>query len=256
MVLTRAKDQARTGSSRQGDWQLRQAEEWLKAKQGGLEDDELVAATFGKESKDELTETELAYADKLRDLMEEKIEAVKRRDQKARSYILEGKKLYAKGAYAESLSRFEAAIGCTTADTLVGGEAKMWLALALDGSGKSDQARAIYVELKEGHPLPSIRSQAGDLLYILDAPKLKIKSEERLKIPDLTDVDDFRNRRRSSPRPTRPRRSNAPKKPRKPTWEDKFVENSPILRTFRNRYVQVAFLVVSVGVSVYSAYYL
>ncbi|QDZ22890.1 hypothetical protein HOP50_09g54390 [Chloropicon primus] len=229
----------------------------MKAKAAGLEDDDLIAATFGKETKEDLSETELAYADKLVKLMQEKVNTINERDARARAFIARGKKLYAKGGYGESIPAFESAIECTTADTLVGGEASMWLALALDGSGKVEQAKGIYLELKENHPLPSVRSQAGDLLYILEAPKLKIKKEERLMIPDLSQVDEFRNRRKSTRPPGGPRK--APKKVVKkkdPTWEDKFVANSRIIRTFKNRYVQVAFLVVSAGLSVYSAVYI
>lgn len=229
----------------------------MKAKAAGLEDDDLIAATFGKEKKEDLSETELAYADKLVKLMQEKVNTINERDARARAFIARGKKLYAKGDYGESIPIFESAIECTTADTLVGGEASMWLALALDGSGKVEQAKGIYLELKESHPLPSIRSQAGDLLYILEAPKLKIKEEERLKIPDLSEVDEFRNRRKSPRPPGGPRK--APKKvmkKRDPTWEDKFMANSRVIRTFKNRYVQVAFLVVSAGLSVYSAMYI
>ena len=239
----------------QSDWQTRQAEEWMKARASGLSEDELIAATFGKETKDDLSETELAYADKVLSMMEQKIQDVKARDAKARSFILRGKKLYAKGSYGESIPSFEEALACTTADTLVGGEAKMWLALAYDGCGQMDKAKIIYTELKEGHPLPSIRSQAGDLLYILEAPKLKIREEERLKIPDLTQVDEFRNRRKTQRVPRRQAPKKVTKKS-KPTWEEQFMRNSPLVRTFRNRYVQVAFVVISAGLSVYSAVYI
>ena len=227
----------------------------LLARASGLSEDELIAATFGKETKDDLSETELAYADKVLSMMEQKIQDVKARDAKARSFILRGKKLYAKGSYGESIPSFEEALACTTADTFVGGEAKMWLALAYDGCGQMDKAKVIYTELKEGHPLPSIRSQAGDLLYLLEAPKLKIREEERLKIPDLTQVDEFRNRRKTQRVPPRQAPKKVTKKS-KPTWEEQFMRNSPLVRTFRNRYVQVAFVVISAGLSVYSAVYI
>jgi len=247
---------SRRSSSRQSDWQARQAEEWIKAKQEGLEEDELVAATFGKDSLDDLSEMEKKYADKLLSVMQEKIEFVKQRDEKARVEIFKGKKEYNKGNYSNAAAFFQSAAGCTTSDTLIGGEAKMWLALAFDGSGKVDEARDIYRELKEGHPLPSIRSQAGNLLYILEAPKLKIKEDERLKIPDMSNVDEFRNNRNSK-RPLRPpRAAKKPKKKGKPTWEEKFMQSSPVARTFQNKYFQVAFTVVFVGVSILSAVYL
>jgi hypothetical protein len=35
----------------------------------------------------------------------------------------------------------------------------------------------------------SIRKQATDLRYIFEAPKLKIGDDERVSIPDLSDVD-------------------------------------------------------------------
>jgi len=245
-----------SGRSSQSDWQARQAEEWIKARQEGLEEDELVAATFGKENFEDLSETEKKYADKLLSVMQEKIEFVKQRDEKARMEILKGKKEYNKGNYSDSAAFFKSAADCTTSDTLIGGEAKMWLALAFDGSGKIDEARNIYRELKDNHPLPSIRTQAGNLLYILEAPKLKIKEDERLKIPDLSEVDEFRNNRNNK-RPLRPpRAAKKPSKKTKPTWEEKFMQTSPIARTFQNKYFQVAFTVIFTGVSILSAVYL
>ena len=226
----------------------------MKAQQNGMEEEDIVAATFGKES-DQLTELEKKYADKLVALMQTKIAQVKKRDAKAKQQILIGKRAYAKGNYSDSIPYFEKACEYTTSDTLVGGEALMWKALALDGSGKLEQAKAIYLDLKEGHPLPSIRNQAGDLLYILEAPKLKIREEERLKIPDLQEVDEFRNRRKTT-RTTRPRKTPKPLKKSAPTWEDKFYAKSPVVRAFKNRYVQVAFLVVSTGLSIYGAVYI
>ena len=227
----------------------------MKAQQGGLEEDELVAATFGKSSPDELSDIEKKYADKLLTVMQDKIAEVKKRDSEAREQILRGKKAYTQGNYPTAANYFEQAMACTTTDTLVGGEAKMWLALAFDSSGKQEEARNIYRELKEKHPLPSIRSQAADLLYILEAPKLKISKEERLKIPDLSEVDEFRNRKKTS-RIVRPRKMPKSMKKSAPTWEEKFLQTSPIARTFKNRYFQVAFTVVTISVSIFSAVYL
>lgn len=51
---------------------------------------------------------------------------------------------------------------------------------------------AVYLELEAGHPLPSVRRQAADLRYILEAPKLPLGPDERVEIPVLRDVDPNR----------------------------------------------------------------
>merc|ERR1739848_420585 len=92
-------------------------------------------------------------------------------------------------------------------------------------------------------------------IFLRFSSKLNIREEERLKIPDLQEVDEFRNRRKTT-RTTRPRKTPKPLKKSAPTWEDKFYAKSPVVRAFKNRYVQVAFLVVSTGLSIYGAVYI
>ncbi|KAI4373812.1 hypothetical protein MLD38_011888 [Melastoma candidum] len=70
-----------------------------------------------------------------------------------------GQKAYGRGTYGRAIEFLEAALTIIPRPTLFGGE------------------------LEERHPSISIRRQAAELRYILQAPKLKISQEEMVTIP-------------------------------------------------------------------------
>lgn len=55
--------------------------------------------------------------------------------------------------------------------------------MAYEANKRHADCIALYKELEKNHPNVSIRRQAGELRYILQAPKLKISQEEMVTIP-------------------------------------------------------------------------
>ncbi|KAL0327293.1 UNVERIFIED_CONTAM: hypothetical protein Sangu_1807300 [Sesamum angustifolium] len=60
---------------------------------------------------------------------------------------------------------------------------QIWLAMAYEANNRHADCIALYQQLEKQHPSVSIRRQAAELRYILQAPKLKISQEEMVTIP-------------------------------------------------------------------------
>ncbi|KAL3511335.1 hypothetical protein ACH5RR_030736 [Cinchona calisaya] len=94
-----------------------------------------------------------------------------------------GQKAYGKGMYGRAIEFLEAALTIIPRPTLFGGEIQIWLAMAYEANNRHADCIALYKQLEQKHPSVSIRRQAADLRYILQAPKLKITQEEMVTIP-------------------------------------------------------------------------
>lgn len=55
--------------------------------------------------------------------------------------------------------------------------------MAYEANNRHADCIALYQQLEKKHPSVSIRRQAKELRYILQAPKLKITQEEMVTIP-------------------------------------------------------------------------
>lgn len=60
---------------------------------------------------------------------------------------------------------------------------QIWLAMAYEANNRHTDCIDLYQQLEKKHPSVSIRRQAAELRYILQAPKLKISQEEMVTIP-------------------------------------------------------------------------
>ncbi|KAH7315176.1 hypothetical protein KP509_21G037700 [Ceratopteris richardii] len=98
-----------------------------------------------------------------------------------------GQKAYGRGMYDKAVELLEAALTNIPGTSHLGGEVQVWLAMAYEADGKHSQCIALYKALESSHPSSSIRRQAKDLRYILEAPKLKISKEEMVSIPLIDD---------------------------------------------------------------------
>ncbi|EXB82532.1 hypothetical protein L484_027709 [Morus notabilis] len=94
-----------------------------------------------------------------------------------------GQKAYGKGMYGRAIEFLEGALTIIPRTTLFGGEIQIWLAMAYEANNRHAECIALYQQLEKRHPSVSIRRQAADLRYILQAPKLKISQEEMVTIP-------------------------------------------------------------------------
>ncbi|KAJ9554464.1 hypothetical protein OSB04_018509 [Centaurea solstitialis] len=94
-----------------------------------------------------------------------------------------GQKAYERGMYGRSIEFLEGALTIIPRPTLFGGEIQIWLAMAYEANNRHKDCIDLYQKLEKSHPSVSIRRQAKDLRYILQAPKLKISQEEMVTIP-------------------------------------------------------------------------
>ncbi|XP_056165877.1 uncharacterized protein LOC115672141 isoform X2 [Syzygium oleosum] len=94
-----------------------------------------------------------------------------------------GQKAYGKGMYGRAIEFLEGALTIIPRPTLFGGEIQIWLAMAYEANNRHADCIALYQQLEKKHPIISIRRQAAELKYILQAPKLKISQEEMVTIP-------------------------------------------------------------------------
>ncbi|EOY00623.1 Tetratricopeptide repeat-like superfamily protein [Theobroma cacao] len=94
-----------------------------------------------------------------------------------------GQKAYGKGMYGRAIEFLEGALTIIPRPTLFGGEIQIWLAMAYEANNRHADCIALYQQLEKRHPSVSIRRQAAELRYILQAPKLKISQEEMVTIP-------------------------------------------------------------------------
>ncbi|CAI0390451.1 unnamed protein product [Linum tenue] len=65
----------------------------------------------------------------------------------------------------------------------LGFQIQIWLAMAYEANNRHSDCITLYQQLERKHPSISIRRQAAELRYILQAPKLKISQEEMVTIP-------------------------------------------------------------------------
>ncbi|CAA6667980.1 unnamed protein product [Spirodela intermedia] len=94
-----------------------------------------------------------------------------------------GQKAYGKGMYSRAVEFLEGALTIIPRPTLLGGEIQIWLAMAYEANNRHKDCIELYQELEKKHPSASIRRQAAELRYILQAPKLKISKDEMVTIP-------------------------------------------------------------------------
>ncbi|KAG2708164.1 hypothetical protein I3760_05G179400 [Carya illinoinensis] len=94
-----------------------------------------------------------------------------------------GQKAYGKGMYGRAIEFLEGALTIIPRPTLFGGEIQIWLAMAYEANNRHADCIDLYQQLEMKHPSVSIRRQAAELRYILQAPKLKISQEEMVTIP-------------------------------------------------------------------------
>lgn len=117
-----------------------------------------------------------------------------------------GQKAYGRGMYGRAIEFLEAALTIIPRPTLLGGEIQIWLAMAYEANDRHADCIALYQQLELKHPSVSIRRQAAELRYIMQAPKIKITQEEMVTIPLIgssydryasTWSDKYKNREKS-----------------------------------------------------------
>jgi hypothetical protein len=100
-----------------------------------------------------------------------------------------GRDAFERGEYRQSVQCLEKSASLTEFRTQLGGEVRLWLVTAYEAAGQQVAAIALCEELSR-HPDLSTRQQGKRLLYILQAPRLKTRSDWLTQIPDLAGLDD------------------------------------------------------------------
>lgn len=100
-----------------------------------------------------------------------------------------GKAAFEGGHYRQSVQHLEKANALMARASRPGGEAQIWLVMAYEAAGQSEEAIALCKQL-ERHPDLDTRQQGKNLLYILQAPRLQRPAEWMTQIPDLATITD------------------------------------------------------------------
>ena len=66
-----------------------------------------------------------------------------------------------------------------------------YLSWRMQACGQEAECIRTYKLIEDSHPSPKVRKQAADLRYIMEAPKLKLRPEERINLPLLGDLDRY-----------------------------------------------------------------
>ena len=135
---------------------------------------------------------------------------------RAQECLTRGKAAFEAGLYREAIELLRQGEGVQgeARSMATDGELKTWLVMAYEASG--DRSAALNLcRIVSRHPHGQTRDQGKRLLYILEAPKLKMKSEWLVEIPDLSHLENSDDRAWTPPpinlspppklRPTQPK---------------------------------------------------
>lgn len=212
-----------------------------------MDADDLVAQQLGARDASSLTEVQDQYREKLKIKLEERAEEL-RKEKEARSVkFSQGKVAYERGLYSTSAALLEQALNEEGPFSQLGGEIQMWLALAYQACGREKECIEVYKLIEKSHPMPSIRKQAADLRYIMEAPRLQLREDEKVTIPVLSDLNVNRGGRLTIPERSR---NGATQKPQ--TWDEEFWSNYRPPQYLKNRYVWAAAAILAAGLAWYS----
>ncbi|XP_030480497.2 uncharacterized protein LOC115697569 [Cannabis sativa] len=137
----------------------------------------------GDGGEDGVEETEEEKRMRVRKELEKVAKEQAERRETAQLMFELGQKAYGKGMYGRAIEFLEGALTIIPGPTLFGGEIQIWLAMAYEANSRHTDCISLYKQLEAKHPYVSIRRQAAELRYILQAPKLKISQEEMVTIP-------------------------------------------------------------------------
>ena len=170
---------------------LKATQRFQEAFEAGEDFETTVAKALGYSSLAEAPEAQRKYAEKIAEKLESNARTLRGEIESATKMYDSGVYAYGRGMYDDAVKWFKAAEDETSETSLLGGRIQIYKALALDAYGQGDKALEIYKYLESVHPEKSIRKQAEELRFILEAPKMEIAANERVEVPLLRDPDSF-----------------------------------------------------------------
>jgi hypothetical protein len=141
----------------------------------------------------------------------------------AQTYLQQGQRAFEAGQYQVAMAQFEQGKQWAESGTPLQGELRIWLVMSYEAIGDRDRALELC-RLVSRHPDMETRKQAKRLLYILEAPKLRMNPEWLTEIPDLTELDSNNKENKDWGRPVV---NLAPPKPPKPKPPEGYVIPEP-----------------------------
>jgi hypothetical protein len=105
------------------------------------------------------------------------------------SLYQKGKHAFERGNYRESIDLLESALVQIKSSSFEGGELQMWLVTAYQAANRHQDSIILARKLTD-HPFGEIRKKSKQLLYVLEAPKLKRPVEWSSSIPDIEFSED------------------------------------------------------------------
>ncbi|WP_016951004.1 tetratricopeptide repeat protein [Anabaena sp. PCC 7108] len=158
----------------------------------------------------------------------------------AKSRYETGKLAFENGQYREAVENLEKASVLLARNTRFAGEVDIWLVTAYEAAGRTDDAIALCQQLRR-HPHYETKKQARQLIYILQAPKLKRPKEWMTEIPDLDAISDHDSKRFVTATPKK-------STPRQKSTEPEYVDLSTV-NTRDNSFIWVALIAVGLTIS-------
>lgn len=125
----------------------------------------------------------------------------------------EAKLAFESGEYRQSVQLLESVCLSLPQNTKKGGEVRLWLVMAYQALNQYDESIELCSSLLS-HPFMDTRTQAKQLKYILEAPRLQRPEEWMTKIPDLTQVQETKIEYK------KPVATGKPKLKKEEKWED------------------------------------
>lgn len=108
---------------------------------------------------------------------------------RAQAAYRSGRDAFERGRYREAIDQLQEVVELVGKGTQLGGQAQVWLVSSLEAVERRQEAIALC-DILTRHPDPTTRTEARRLLYILKAPRLKIRPEWKTEIPDLSGLDE------------------------------------------------------------------
>jgi tetratricopeptide (TPR) repeat protein len=146
-----------------------------------------------------------------------------------------GRAAFERGNYRQAIALLEQAAEAAPLPTALGGDVRYWLAMALQAANRWDDAKAVCASLSR-HPDATLRQQAADFLYILEAPVLQKDPDWQVTIPDLSNLsdDNLEVFRRAAGR------SRPPEEEEKPDWRLTPPDDLDRINTRDNQFLWLA----------------
>eukprot|EP00873_Tetraselmis_striata_P009616 jgi/Tetstr1/429880/TSEL_019745.t1 len=214
----------------------------------GKSEDEIVAQQFGAKDPESMSDVQKAYAARVKENLAKRAAELKQEESKrpGNAEFEAGKRLYGRGKYREAEEVLLKAVELSGSYSKLGGEIQLWLALAYQANNKMGLCIELYKDLETFHPMRAIQKQAAELRFIMEAPRLPSRPEDKVKIPIID--DPIRVNSGKSYQPMNQRRGKKVKK----SLEEQALENYTPPKWVENRYVWAAAAVLCSGLAYYS----